>query len=115
MKALVCAACHDIKALNPDGSWAGCRCGHVRARWIDPRLGTAEFTGHYPSAFLLGLNNQMFGPALRGETSLFSEAAALHDVATDAPNHIFDKSRAACWAVIVKPGRTNDVTWTVPE
>lgn len=115
MKALVCGDCHDIRALDPSCEWVECRCGAVRARWIDPVIGTAEFTGRYPCAFLLGLNNQMFGPATRGATTVFEEARAFHDQATDAPGYIFDKSKAACWAVILRPGQTNDVTWTVPE
>lgn len=115
MKALACGACGDIRALDPSGAWVGCRCGNVRARWLDPERGTAEFTGDYPSAFLLGLNNRLLGPALQGGTTIFEDARKLHGAATDAPGYVFDKSKAACWAVIVRPGQTSDVTWTVPE
>lgn len=108
---MVCAHCMDIQALTT--KWRTCSCGNTSARWVDPLTGTAEFSAVVKEyAFLLGLNNQLLGPALQGKLGMWQDFRMLHDVATNAPNHVFDKSRANCWAVIVSPGRTSDVTWS---
>lgn len=113
MKALLCAACGDVKGFEED--WVSCRCGLVEAHWTDPRLGLGEMQGSYPHAFLLGLNNAYLLPALQGRTAIFEEARKLHEEALDAEGYIFDKSKAACWAVVVKPGQTRDVKWIVKQ
>ncbi len=122
MKALACGYCGDIRALGHAGlyesitAWVSCACGMTRARWIDPYAGTAEFkvpplrTTPF-KCFLLGLNNRVLEPALRGELGMFQDFREAHDLATEAPNYIFDKGRAGCWAVIVRVGSTGDVTW----
>lgn len=112
MKALLCGSCGDIQALQKE--WRSCRCGIVSAHWTNGALGLAEFRvdpdlRRY--AFVLGLNNRLFGPALRGELGMFEDFRAAHELATDAPNHVFDKSRCGCWAVVFAVGRTNDVSW----
>lgn len=110
MKALLCGACGDIQALQTD--WRSCRCGNTKARWTDPTLGLAEFDGLDRSkCYLLGLNNQLLVPAMLGDLGVWEEFRAAHDRATNAPHHVFDKSRAGCWAVVVKVGRTSDVKW----
>lgn len=114
MKALVCAACGDIQALQTE--WRSCTCGNVSARWTDSHAGLAEFRAvERHSAFMLGLNNTMLLAAFDGAVDVFEKFRAVHDLATETPNHIFDKSRAACWAVITRPGRTSDVTWAEGE
>lgn len=111
MKALVCNRCGDIRALNPTGEWVDCNCATVRARWVDPAAGTAEFQeAEMGAAYVLGLNNQYLVPALSGVADFWENSRKLHDLATNAPHHVFDKSRASCWAVIMRPGRSNDVT-----
>lgn len=114
MKAFLCGYCADIQALQSE--WRTCKCGVTSAHWVDPFRGTAEFRQPAPPAdgshcFLLGLNNHLLAPALRGELAMFEDFRAAHERATDAPNHVFDKSRANCWAVIVRVGQTSDVTW----
>lgn len=107
---MVCGNCSDIQALRPE--WRTCHCGNTSARWIDPFRGTAEFRARDRSkAFLLGLNNQLLGPALRGELAMFQDFRAAHDLATNAPHHVFDEKRANCWAVVVRVGQTADVGW----
>lgn len=113
MKALLCGKCADVQALQTE--WRTCKCGNLSGHWVSPHLGTAEFRAQDRSAgFILGLNNQMLGPALRHELVDWEARRAIHDLATDAPNHVFDKSRAACWAVPVQVGTTNDCKWA-PE
>lgn len=110
MKALACGSCADIQALQWE--WRTCKCGNTSARWVDPYAGTAEFRAKDRSkAFLLGLNNHLLEPALRGELGMFEDFRLVHERATDAPGYVFDKSRASCWAVIVRVGQTGDVTW----
>lgn len=108
MKALVCGRCGDIQALMDE--WRSCKCGNVEAHWTDGRLGLAEFRCRdYGTAFLLGLNNRVLGPALNGELGGNEEWRRAHEAATDAPGYIFDRSKKDCWAVIVRMGATADV------
>lgn len=46
---------------------------------------------------------------------MFEDFRAAHDAATKAPNYVFDKSRANCWAVVVQMGTTSDVRWSEIE
>ena len=112
MKALACGACGDIQALQTE--WRICKCGITSGHWVDPYRGTAEFRKS-PEAlqysYILGLNNHLLSPALRGELGMFEDYRKAHDRATKAPNHVFDESRANCWAVVIKVGRTSDVSW----
>ncbi len=112
MKALLCGNCGDIQALQTE--WRHCKCRAISAHWVDPQRGTAEFSADETDkryGFLLGLNNHLLVPAMRGELAMFQDFRAAHELATDAPNHIFDKSRANCWAVVVRVGQTADVNW----
>jgi hypothetical protein len=117
MKALACGQCGDIQGLIDE--WRTCRCGLVRAHWIDGRRGLAEFDvpniGYRQFAYLLGLNNQVLAPALQGELGMWQDFRERAEAATDAPGYIFDKTKAGSWAVVVRAGRTDDVTWYEPE
>lgn len=123
VKALACGYCGDIRALgHGEGGlrgWVSCGCGMTQARWVDPYRGTAEFkVPPLPTpfrCFLLGLNNHVLEPALRGELGMHQDFREAHERATDAPNHVFDKSRAGCWAVVARVGTTSDVTWAAPD
>ncbi len=113
VKALVCGRCGDIQALQEE--WRECKCGQTAARWTDPQRGLAEFRvpadGVMNQCFVLGLNNHLLVPAMEGRLGMFQDFRHYHELATDAPNHVFDKSRAGCWAVVFRVGTTNDVTW----
>lgn len=117
MKALLCGRCGDIQALQT--YWRECSCGHTAARWVDPRAGTAVFRvpadGVMNESFVLGLNNRVLEPAVRGELGMFSDFRHAHELAIDAPNHVFDRSRASCWAVVIRVGATNDVRWATSD
>lgn len=58
--------------------------------------------------FVLGLNNRYLIGALANPPQDDESWRALHDEATVAPNHQFDASRKACWAVIIRPGMSTD-------
>ena len=112
MKALVCGRCGDIHALQDE--WRTCKCGAIRAHWVDGERGIAEFDApaHLRRyGFLLGLHNGVLIPALRGELGMFSDFRAAAEAATDAPNSVFDKGRGNAWAVVVRVGATGDVSW----
>ena len=110
MKALLCAGCADIQALDRD--WRTCKCGNTSARWTNAFTGTAEFKARDKAlAYLLGLNNRVLGPALNGKLGMWEDFRDAHAAATDAPHHVFDASRANCWAVVAKVGTTSDVKW----
>lgn len=109
----MCGSCGDFRALSPDrGEWVTCRCGNLSGHWVDGERGIAEFKARdRPKAFVLGLNNHLLMPALRGQLGMFQDFREAHERATDAPNHVFDKSRCGCWAVIFAIGRTSDTSF----
>lgn len=120
MKALVCLFCMDIRALEPTGLRITCRCGNVTARWLDPEKGTVKVRAKEQElARILSLNNRYLISGGKGPTHEETVEAGgpwewwrqLHDKATSAPGYIFDKSKRACWATLIKVGETNDVTW----
>ncbi len=125
MKAIICFWSGTVHIDSFTEQWTACQCGNVRARWLDPHAGTVAVAARdRESVRLLGLNNHLLMPALqasrwrdeghpRGQS--WDEFRELHDRATDAPNHVFDKSRAGCWAVIVRIGATSDVRWATDE
>jgi hypothetical protein len=124
MKALVCLMCNDIRSLDPKGEWTVCRCGQLEARWLNPNAGTVRVKADHPSfARMLGLNNRYLIGACRGPDHHEMVAAGgqwewwreLHDKATEAPGYIFDKTKRACWATVVRVGETNDITWEPEE
>lgn len=114
MKALICAKCGDIQALQKE--WRTCQCGNTSARWTNSRLGTAEFKAKDKTrAFLLGLNNRLLSPAIRAELTMWEDFRQVHEEATKAPGYVFDKAKAGCWAVVVQIGTTTDVKWAKDE
>jgi hypothetical protein len=121
MKAIICGECLDIRGLNPFGAFVSCRCGNVTARWDDPHAGTVLIKADDRSkARILGMNNHFLLKAVDGIIGKdILEAGGdkwdafkqLHDKATDAPGYLFDKSKCACWAVVIRVGESNDVKW----
>jgi len=124
MKALVCASCMDIRALEPTGQWTVCRCGACEARWLDPDAGTVRVrTVDRSLPRILGLNNRFLVSAVKGLTHEFKVAAGgqdeawreLHKLATHAPGYVFDEAKRACWACIVKVNETGDIAWEADD
>ena len=115
MKAIVCYFSGSIHINSFTEKWTACQCGNVKAKWLDPNLGTVAIAARdKDSVRLLGLNNQYLIPAIK-LGGMWEDYRKMHDDATNAPNYIFDKSMASCWAVVIKIGRSNDVRWATDE
>ena len=109
MKAIVCGACGDIRGIRRE--MVTCDCGNIQAVWEDPDAGTVLLrTRDRRTAFILGLNNRLLVPGLRGELAMWEDFREAHEAATDAPGYVFDKARAGCWAALVRAGFSNVVT-----
>lgn len=126
MKALLCLQCSDIRAPNPDKSPVACRCGNCGVRWDDPQRGRLKVWARNKSLVrVIGLHNDFLmaaaddggGPANPGPIRKMDEYwKSVHEEVTNAPGYLFDKSKRACWACIIRVGETNDVWWEdVPD
>lgn len=115
-KAAMCLTCGQIIGPRPrqaDWSvWTWCAppCSHTAVRWRDGHKGLLEVTSLHgeDGVAVLGLHNGM----VAGLTERPADASfwrALHDRVTDAPGYLFDKPNRDCWAVLVRPGESNDV------
>lgn len=115
MKAAMCLHCGQVIGPRPrwqeDREWTWCAdpCAHTAVRWRDGGKGLLEVTSfHGPdSVAVLGLHNAMVG-VLSARPSHGGWRNA-HARVTDAPGYLFDKSKRDCWAVLVRPGESNDV------
>jgi len=123
-KALLCAKCLDIRALDPECGWTVCRCGNTQARWLDPRAGTVCVKAKNKDfARILGMNNRFLLKGIDGfDHHEMIEAGGqweawrkLHTQSTEAPGYIFDKDMRGCWACIVKVNETRDIKWEEEE
>lgn len=115
VKAIICTGHGDVHIHSFTEEWTACLCGNVKARWEDPQAGkvvvTTRHLGARDHVRLLGLNNRLLLPAVTAPGQMWEDFRAWHEQATDAPGYIFDKSRAACWAVVARIGSTNDTRW----
>lgn len=111
----MCTACGMIVGPRPReadwATWTWCAepCLHTAVRWRDGHKGLLEVTSlHGPNGVLvIGLNNR-FIMAMEYNPDHEGWRRA-HEEATDAPGYLFDSSKRDCWAVIVRPGQSNDV------
>jgi hypothetical protein len=111
VKAIICAVTGNLHIHTPgNGQWQVCQCGNTGAKWDDPQAGTliVACRGDRDMVRVLGLNNQLLITALTVSGQLWEDYRAWHDHATDAPGYVFDKSRAGCWAVVIRIGSTSD-------
>lgn len=116
MKSIICFASGEIEVFSISTKWVGCACGNVRAKWVDPLAGTAVVAAKdEASVRLLGMNNRYLVGHLERRGQDWLHSRELHDQSTNAPNYVFDKSMAGCWAVIAKIASTNDVRWAEPN
>jgi hypothetical protein len=118
VKAIICFDSGAIHIHSFSSEWTACACGNVKARWIDANAGTVAVAARNRSTVrLLGLNNHYLIPAIEpgGRSLAWDEYRALHDKAIEAPGYVFDKEKIACWAAVVKIGRSNDVRWATDE
>lgn len=121
MKVIVCAGTGTggLHLTSFGTEWTYCQCGNTRAKWLDPQAGTMVADQRYPvtrhDVRLLGLNNQLLLRAVTARGQAWEDYRGWHDLATDAPGYIFDKSRAGCWAVVALIGSTSDTRWATTE
>jgi hypothetical protein len=59
MKLLLCVRCKEVRSLPEDGSEVACRCGLVRARYLDGL--NAEWNRQ---GFILGIKNAALNAAI---------------------------------------------------
>ena len=118
MKAIICAI-GPLQIYSFGNEWTKCPCGESAARWLDAEKGIMQATVKYQAdrtaVKLFGLNNQMLGPMMHARGQVWDFNRELHEIATNAPGYIFDKSRAGCWAVIALIGTTTDSSWIDDE
>lgn len=118
MKAIICVT-GGVHIISPDPSpvvWVVCQCGSSAVRWEDPKAGKLVVAARDRSAVHgLGLNNDLLIRALAAPGQMWEDYRNWHDIATDAPGYVFDKSRASCWAVIFAIGSTSDTRWASDE
>jgi hypothetical protein len=122
-KAAICVHCADIFAplrdWAKDRSWRWCQCDHSGVRWADGARGLIEVTSmHGPDHIrVLGINNAFLGLAVGNRLADAAAWRALHTLtcAKVQPNYLFHEANRNCWALIVRPGESGDVTfvdWT---
>jgi hypothetical protein len=118
-KAMLCINCSDLVAPHrdwqTDRAWRWCECGGAGVRWRDGTAGLLEVTSaDGPAAVrVLGINNSFLvaavaqpPPHAEGWRDLHRQACA-----EVTPNYLFHQDRRACWALIVRPGESSDVTF----
>ncbi len=123
-KAVICTHCMDILAPYRDWQtnrgWRWCQCGHAASRWRDGARGLLEVTALHGPQYVrvLGLMNSFLEAAVAGRPwgepeSVHEEWRLLHDQACeDVPEHyLFNESKRQCWAVVIRPNETGDVTF----
>lgn len=116
MKAIVCFRSGTVHIHSFTTEWTPCLCGNVKARWLDPHRGTVAVAArNRDSVRLLGLSNRLLMPALQTHGQSWEDFRGWHDGATVAPDHVFDRSRANCWAVVARIGSTSDTRWAADE
>lgn len=108
----MCTTCGQVigpRSRDDQWQWCGDPCIHTAVRWRDSVRGLLEVTSfHGPEGVVvIGLHNG-FIAALATSPS-HEQWRSHHDRATDAPGYLFDKSVRNCWAVLVRPGESNDV------
>jgi hypothetical protein len=119
MKGLACGKCWDIRALSQENlEPVFCRCGNTGGWWLDGRNGVARYTADATAyAWGVGFNNSFLRIIAEsfGDMGTDEEWRMLHDVATEAPSYLFDKSRRSCWVILFKPGKVASVEWATNE
>lgn len=109
---MFCAKCYTFKSFE-EKLWTFCKCNQMVARWVDPGAGTVEVLAEVPArAFIIGMHNGFLRAAIENPDRRDNEFwRGAHDLATLAPDYLFDDKRRRCWAVIIRPGFSSDVSW----
>lgn len=114
-KAAMCTTCRQVIGPRTTGQdqWQWCAepCLHTAVRWRDSFRGLLEVTSlHGPEGvIIIGLHNGFLAALPAFKTGTPAEKwREHHDFVTNAPGYLFDKSKRDCWAVVVRPGESND-------
>lgn len=117
-KAVLCVHCYDILAPFRDWqtsrAWRWCQCDHAGVRWADGAKGLVEVTAvHGPDYVrVIGLNNAFLDLAVHAR---YTEGGwrKMHELtcAEVAANYLFHADNRNCWALVVRPGESGDVTY----
>lgn len=120
MKAALCVSCTDILAPYGDWQinreWRWCQCRRVGVRWRDGAKGLLEVTSMEGPDYVrvLGINNQVLVMACDPGLSPRSHAEwrTVHEVTCREvePFYLFHEDKRNCWALLIRPGETGDVT-----
>ena len=115
MKALFHTNCGSIRSPKTDKSWTFCDCGQAAMRWTDPARGLAEVWSADPgSARVIGMNNAMLtaDPPNGSRKEQGQAWRRMHELSirTVDTHYLFHADDRACWAVIIRPGDTGDVS-----
>lgn len=115
MRALCCMACSTVTTPPHTGEWRFCDCLTAAMRWTDPSLDEAEVWTSYPQyTWVLDLDNMMLTlqPDQVKHAGHGCRAAGwrqVHDAAVDVSPLGSLFRQYGCWAVLFKPGETDDV------
>lgn len=117
-KAALCTHCFDIVAPFRDWqanrAWRWCQCDHMGVRWLDGARGLIEVTAVHgePYVRVIGLHNGFLENGVRMDLST-EEWRLLHSASVDTvdAHYLFHKDRRACWALIVRPGDSGDISF----
>lgn len=84
----------------------------MAARWADELTGTVEVLAQNKSAVrFIGLHNKVLAATILTDIVSNDAWQELHDVATNAPGYVFDKSRRNCWAAVLRMAETSDINF----
>ena len=118
-KAVICSACGDIFSpvldWRTDRRWRWCQCGDCGGRWANGVEGTLEVTasGGPDGVRVLGMANNFITTG-RGLARLgHDEWRVAHGelARTVGQGYLFHERNRNCWAVIVAPHESADITF----
>ncbi len=118
-KAAICTVCMEIFSPWPDWEtnrkWRWCHCQHTGVRWRDGQQGLLEVTSLHgkTGVRVLGLNNSFLLQAIADPPEDGLGWRQLHrTTALTTPDHyLFYAGRRSCWALVVRPGESGDITF----
>ncbi len=116
MKLLLCAECTSFHSPPSQAmAWRSCDCGQAQVRWLDPVAGRLEVRAKsLEHTRVIGLHNGMLQAAFGPQRPLGDAGwRETHEVVCEhAQGYLFQAQRRNCWALIVAPHESGDVTWT---
>lgn len=120
-KAVMCLLCADIvspyRQWRTNRAWRWCEGGHNATRWRDGDAGHLEVAALHGPVYIriLGFNNSFLQAAVFDRPTEHLTPGHwrdLHDWSVEQvqPHYLFHALQRRCWALIVRPEETSDVT-----